>query len=109
MAKIRNFKKAVRYLASDLASETLLATEFVKGFDRAKTPDLIEKIAKLQAGALGKTKFAFDKTPRDFENKAQYNKAKRKYYREAFEKLNATVKDEAVKIVDEMNAAMPKA
>lgn len=108
MANVRQLKKAIRTLCGSMASETLVASALVKGFDQAKVNDILVNIADLQSSALGKVKFSFDKSQKDFENRSEFNKSKNKYYKEAYSNLKKMISDKAVVIVNEMNSAMPK-
>lgn len=108
MAKVRELKKAVKSLSADMAAETIIAAELIKGYDKAKVNEILHKVAEFQANTLAKVKFAFDKVPADFETKAAFNKAKYVYYKQAYKKLTQEIQANAKAIVDEMNAAMPK-
>ncbi|MDE5657559.1 MAG: hypothetical protein K2J66_00330 [Muribaculaceae bacterium] len=108
MANKRSLKKQIRYICGDIAGETLLAKTLIPGIDKAAMTDVIVKTAELQTTALCRTNISFDKAPKDFENKAQYRAARRKYYRQAFGKLSETFNNQVLAVVKEMNAAMPK-
>lgn len=107
MASIRNFKKQVRYTCGDLAAETLVASHFVDGFDRAQAHALINRIAILQADTLSKCTISYDKVRRDFANDAEYRKARGQYFSAAFAALRNKFADEVQAIVKDMNAALP--
>ena len=108
MANKRNLKKQIRYICGDIAGESLLAKNLIPGVDSKAMTDVIVKVAELQSTALCRTNIAFDKTPKEFENKARYNAAKAKYYRQAFGKLSESFNNQVLSVVKEMNAAMPK-
>ncbi len=108
MANKRNLKKQIRYICGDIAGESLLAKALIPSIDKDAMTDVIIKTAELQTTALCRTNISFDKTPKDFENKAQYRAARSKYYRQAFGKLSETFNNQILAVVKEMNAAMPK-
>ncbi len=109
MANLRELKKQIRYICSDIASECLIAGEYLDGADKKALKEIVVKLAQLQHNALANLSFKFDKVPSDFPNKHEYNKAKEAYDKKAFaafrEKFNSRVQE----IVKEMNAAVPQA
>lgn len=108
MANKRNFKKQIRYICGDIAGESLMAKVLVPGVDKEAMSEVILKTADLQTTALCRTNIAFDKAPKDFANKADYRRARCKYFRQAFAKLSETFNNQVLAIVKDMNAAMPK-
>lgn len=108
MANKRSLKKQIRYICGDIAGESLLAKTLIPGVDKDAMTDVIVKTAELQTAALCRTNIAFDKAPKDFENKAQYRVARSRYYRQAFNKLSESFNNQILTIVKDMNAAMPK-
>lgn len=108
MASIRNTKKEIRYACGDLASELLIASHAIKGFDKSVTRQIIGEIASMQVDALSKCSFAFDRAHSDFENGKAYREAHSKYVAAAFRKLKKEMAEKTQAIVDRMNAAMPQ-
>ena len=74
MANKRDLKKQVRYICGDLASECMLAADYVKGVDRTTMQKIVSEIARLQTATLANMSFAFDKVPSDFDNGATYTR-----------------------------------
>lgn len=109
MPSIRKTKKEIRYTCGDLASELLIAAHLVNGFNTKLTSEIIGDIASLQVDALDKCTFSFDKVKADFENVRAYRVARGKYIAAAFQKLTEQFAADMQKIIDKMNAAMPKA
>lgn len=107
MANKRQLKKRVYSICGDLASDALIAGMLFKEVNKEKINKIINDIADLQESTLAKATFSFDKAPRDFDNRAEYNKAHRKYFTEAYNRLNKEFIDRASKIVDELNEAVP--
>lgn len=108
MANKRSLKKQIRYICGDIAGESLLAKVLIPGVNKDAMTDVIVKTAELQTTALCRTNVSFDKTPKDFDNKGQYRAARRKYYRQAFNKLSESFNNQILSVVKEMNAAVPK-
>lgn len=109
MANLRDLKKEVRYICGDLAGECMLAAHYVKGVNPDEMARIVGKIASLQQSALRNVSFSFDKTPSDFENKAEYRKARRVYFKKAFASFHEKMLEKVTEIVKEMNAVLPQA
>lgn len=107
MANKRKLKKSIRFICGDIAGECFLASRFVPNADKEKLNKAIVDIAQLQEDTLAHTSFSFDKTPRDFESKREYNKAKHTYYATAFRKLIDHFNESLKNTVHLMNEAMP--
>lgn len=108
MANKRSLKKQIRYICGDIAGESLLAKVLIPGVNKDAMTDVIVKTAELQTTALCRANVSFDKTPKDFDNKGQYRAARRKYYRQAFNKLSESFNNQILSVVKEMNAPVPK-
>lgn len=108
MASIRKTKKEIRYSCGEVASELLIVSNAINDFDQDKATEIICEIATLQVDSLSKCNFDFDKQPKDFENKKEYRKARRKYTIKAFAKLSENIGKDMQAIIDKMNAAMPQ-
>jgi len=108
MANKRNLKKQIRYMCGDMATECLIAAEYVKGVDGNEMRRIVGEIAALQENSLANTQFFFDKTPSEFASRQEYNRARRAYFKKAFatfrEKFNSRIQE----IVKAMNAALPQ-
>lgn len=109
MANKRILKKQIQYVCGDIAAECLFASEYIPGIDAQKMEQVVCKVALLQQKTITKSNFSFDKAPRDFENKAEYNKARRAYYAEAYNSLKQSFNNEILEIVKEMNSLLPQA
>ena len=109
MANKRDLKKQVRYICGDIATECMLAADYIKGVDSAAMAKIVSEIAQLQTAALSSVSFCFDKVPSDFETKAAYNKARSAYFKRAFTSLREKFNTRILEIVKDMNAALPQA
>lgn len=107
MANKRQLKKHIAFVCGEIASECIVASHLIKGANSEALMKIVGKVAQLQSNAVKKINIAFDKTPRNFESAAEYNKARTQYFSKAYKALldefNAHVRD----IVDEMNKALP--
>ncbi len=108
MANKRELKKYVRNVCGALASEILLARAAFPEIERKDVHDIISDIATLQSSTITKASVCFDKKQSDFENCAEYNKERSKYYHIVFEKLADEFDTAVAAIVKKMNAALPE-
>lgn len=109
MANKRQLKKNIRYACGDIAGECLFAQE-VFGQDKLQEWDsIIINTALLQQEAINRVTVSFDKTPKDFPNRKEFNKAHRQYFKKVVEAINNYMNEEIAKIVSDMNALVPKA
>lgn len=107
MATKRQLKKAIRNTCGALAAEIILARAAFPQIDRKQVHDIVADIAGLQADTLAKVSIAFDKTPRDYADGAQYKKARRTYFNTAYTHLLDGFDKAVEDIVAKMNAALP--
>lgn len=108
MATKRTLKKNISRICGAIAADAMLAAHLDANVDRKKIEDVVRRLAALQEGARAKVTFWYDKTPRDFGgDKAAYNKARRTYFRQAFDQLRADFNKEAMDIIKELNEAVP--
>ena len=108
MANKRNLKKQVKYVCGDIATDCLIAGNYVKGVDKKTMQELVGKLASIQDNTLKNISFSFDKTPGDFENRHAYYAARKAYYKKAFASLKDKFNDRIQEIIKEMNAALPQ-
>lgn len=108
MANKRSLKKLVNHVCVDIATECLIASEYVKGVDASQMDAIITKVADLQTNALANISFAFDKIPSEFANLQEYNKAKNVYFRKAYKSFTKKFYEKVNEIVKEMNQAIPE-
>lgn len=109
MASKRELKKKVRYMCGDMAAECIIAKAVVPGIDELAMRDIVIEIAKLQGAILSKATFSFDKVAKDYDNKADYNKARHEYMAKAYRSLAIEFNQQVASIVKQMNAALPQA
>lgn len=109
MSDKRSLKKAIADTCGALAYECVIAEEYVEGIDTDSMDNIILAIAQLQDHAISRCSISFDKTPKDFENGAAYNKARHEYFAEAFRNLRKEFDEKVGEIIKEMNALLPAA
>lgn len=108
MANLRDLKKEVRYACGELAAECMIAAHYVEGVDPKAMSEIVGKIASLQGSALSHVSFSFDKTQKNFENRAAYLKARKEYFKKAYASFREKFNEKVVEIVRDMNAALPQ-
>ena len=107
MANKRQIKKRISMVCGELASEILLAYYTVNSIERSTVEKIVSDIAELQTETLANVSFSFDKVAKDFENRAEYNKARAQYNAKAFAKLRKNFSDKILVVIKDMNAAVP--
>ena len=107
MANKRDLKKFVRNTCGALAAEIIFARAAFPSIEGKKVQEIVTDIARLQGDTLTKASISFDKSPRDFETRAAYHKARADYYNKAYTKLLDNFDEAVLAIVKNMNAALP--
>lgn len=108
MANKRQLKKAIKNVCGDLADVCIINRVYVPGVKPEEMNRLICEAAKLQCDTVENVTFAFDKIPGSFADRHEYNKARAKYFRQAYAKLRKEFADGIEGLVKEMNAALPE-
>ncbi len=108
MANKRNLKKSIRYACGDMVGECIFAESTLVKANLQQWDQIILDIALLQEEAINRVSVNFDKTPSDFENRKEYNKARREYFKQVEKALAGYFQEEAAKVAKAMNALMPK-
>ncbi len=108
MANKRQLKKAIRYACGEMAGECIFASETIEGTEIEKWDNIILDIAMLQEEAVNSIAAKFDKKPKDFETAKAYKDARRAYFKKAEKELSEYMHKETEKIVEAMNALVPK-
>lgn len=110
MANKRNLKKCIAYSCADIAGECIFAQQTYEGIDLDKMDEVILKVALLQDSAIKKVSVNFDKKPKDYKNnKQEYKKLRRAYFKSIENAIAKYVREEVEKIVNDMNALLPSA
>ncbi len=110
MANKRQLKKYMKEMASSLAGETVFILNFYDNIDEEKANSVIDRILVHMTEKISDVSVNFDKTCSEFYNndRHQYRKDKRTYYKNCYKKLyedfNSGVKD----ILKDMNALLSK-
>lgn len=109
MANKREFKKYVDAIGGSIYTEfSTLLYENPEGLDK----ETLMKAIRTLLGAVGEAKnnsnVFFDKGVRAFESRGEYNKAKREFFKNLFNKINSDFNakiDESIKL---FNQAVPE-
>lgn len=109
MANKRDLKKQIKYICGEVAVECILAREYMEGINADKMNDVVFEIAELQQKSLKNATFAFDKTPKDFDNGKEYNRAANAYFKNAYKVFYAEFNKHIQAIVKQMNELLPAA
>ena len=107
MANKRDLKKFIRNTCGALAVDMVLARDAFPQIDRKNVHNIVLDAARLQARTIRRVSIDFDRSLKDFADAKEYNKARSKYYREAYTKLLNDFDAEVEGIVKQMNAALP--
>lgn len=108
MSNLRQVKKNIKNLCDDIVAECVIAETLRQNVDTKKLADVVENAIKLKYDTIRKVSVSFDKAPRDFTNKAEYKKARNKYYKKALASLDALFFKQVESMVAELNKAVPK-
>lgn len=108
MANKRDLKKRIKFICGDIACECIMARNFIPGVDAEKMNNNIYEVASLQTSTLKRVSFVYDKVVADFECKKAYQKAKSKYFTEAYNKLHSDFNDGINAIIKSMNDSLSK-
>ncbi len=108
MANKRLLKKNIRRVCGDLAAEIVYAASVNENFSTEKVCNIVKKIAELQVTALDMVTFSFDKSASEFDNRHEYNKARKAYNKKAYRNLCNKFDAAVQTIVKAMNDARPK-
>lgn len=110
MANKRGLKKGIKYICGDVAGECILASYTFEDMDIQKLNGIIIETAKLQDNTVKKVSVSFDKNIKSFDGNAkEYNKAKRKYFKNCYTALINQFNDSVKEIIKEMNSLRPAA
>lgn len=106
MSSVKDLKKAVRRICSDLAQECLVAAAELEGEGQRKMMAVIDDVANLQQNAIDAASFHFDKLPTDFPNKKAYNRARSEFFATAYRSYREKFLGHVEEIAAKMNAAL---
>lgn len=109
MANLRYLKKRIDIVCEDLATDALIAQAlFPEKINEDSINAIINEIAALQEDTHALVKITFDKGRKEFEHEGAYRRARRTYFKVAYEKLNKEFVDRAIAIVDQLNEVVPE-
>jgi hypothetical protein len=103
MANKRQLKKAIAYTCSEMAGECFFAQGTFENTNPEDWDNIVLDVAILQNKAMKRVSVDFDRVPKDFENGKEYRKARRSYFKAVEKGISNFMKEEAEKIVTQMN------
>lgn len=107
MANKREFKKFVNALGANVCEDIMLNYYSIEGIDRAATEESVGKVLTAVENATSRANVFFDKGARAFEDRKTYSVAKRKFFKDLFEKINKDLIAEIDAAIKQFNAAVP--
>lgn len=109
MANKRDFKKFTEASGASLCENMMIAYYNVEGIDKEKVEQAIGQVLTAVETALINSNIHFDKGPRAFENQGEYSKARNKFYRALFDKIDVEFDAALGSALKVFNAAIPAA
>ncbi len=107
MANKRRLKKNIHAICGDIATECAVTATYIPGSDEKLLSEAIVKSAALLSESMERLSISFDRTPKDFDNKAAYNKARRAYFRKAYKSFTENFEKEVIEILHDLNKSLP--
>lgn len=107
MANKREFKKYVDELSSSLYNEMMINYYNVENIDKEQISKAITKVLGAMETARMNSNTFFDKGVKAFDNKAEYGKAKKIFFKKLFKKIISDYSAEIEDALKSFNAAIP--
>ena len=108
MASKRQLKKAIYRSCGEIAGECIFANEMLAPqTDQADWDSIIIDVALLQCEGVNRVNVDFDHVPSDFPNRREYNKARRKYFKQVEKAIGDYMTEQTQGIAERMNKLMP--
>lgn len=104
MANKRQMKKAISYACGEMAGECYFVQNTFEHTNPEDWDKIVLDIAMLQTQGIKRVSVDFDKTPKDFDNRKEYNKARRTYFKAVEKAMGNFMKEGSESIVAQMNA-----
>lgn len=94
-------------MCGELAEDINFTALMMDKADYSALQEAVSSVARLLVLSRGKVNVSFDKVPRDFADLKAYNKARKAYFSAAYASLRKEFGEEVLKIVKQINAAVP--
>ncbi len=107
-ANKRLLKKEIRTICGSLAGECVIAKLTIPGVNHEDFNKIIYELADLQDSAISLISVSFPQSASAFDGIKAYKDARRKYFKESFNRLKSIFNNRVDEIVKEMNAALPE-
>ena len=108
MASKRQLKRAIQNACGEIAGECIFAESAFGEGKLEEWDSIIIDTALLQQEAVNRVSSRFEKKPKDFANRKEYNKARREFYKQCEKELSDYFRAEVDNIAKRMNDLMPK-
>lgn len=104
----RNFKKYVESLGDSACASMAEVYDTVENVDKSKVADAVEQVISAVAAAKSNADITFDKGVKAFDNIVEYSKAKKKFFKQLFNKITEDLYKELDAAVKTFNSAIPE-
>ena len=108
MENKREFKKYVEAVGASVVEQMMFVYYNVKGVDKDAIERSIARVLGATAAAKSNANVFFDKGSKPFENRLDYTKAKRQFFKALFKKISGEFSAEVNGALSEFNAALPE-
>ncbi len=108
MANKRDFKKAVDAVGASVIDEMMIAYYNVQNADKEAIANSVSTILGAIEKAKDNSNVYFDKGVKAFENKAEYAKAKKGFFKALFNKIHTEFSEQIDQAVKAFNNAIPQ-
>lgn len=108
MANKREFKKSVDALGESVFGTLMLSFEQAKDENKEKIGEIITKVLTATENARKQADITFDKGVKAFGSLKEYSVAKKKFYKDLFDKIKNDFSKEIGDSLKELNAVLPK-
>ena len=108
MENKREFKKSVEAVGASVVEQMMFVYYNVKGVDKDAIERSIARVLGATAAAKSNANVFFDKGSKAFENRLDYTKAKRQFFKALFKKISGEFSAEVNGALSEFNAALPE-
>lgn len=107
MANKREFKKYATTIGAGVAEDMLINYHCNPGMDKKVVDDCIGRVLMAVTKAVSEANVFFDKGVKAFENKKEYLKAKKDFFKQLYAKINKDFVTEIEGALKDYNAAVP--
>lgn len=107
MANKREFKKFATALGANVCEDIMINYYSIEGIDRKMAEESVGKVLAAVENATSRANVFFDKGARAFEDRKEYSRAKRAFFKDLFEKINKDFISEIDEALKMFNSSVP--